>query len=120
MFELMFVVVIGTSIWVYVDAKNMGVKKGQLKGVCDMGPGGWFIACLLLWIAGFPMYLANRSELQRINGKSGSPAVAPPVPGSQHESQDFEVQLTKLARLKDSGVLSEEEFTAKKKAILGL
>jgi hypothetical protein len=42
------------------------------------------------------------------------------VPGSQHESQDFEVQLTKLARLKDSGVLSEEEFTAKKKAILGL
>jgi len=100
--------------------KSNRSKKGQLKGVCDMGPGGWFIACLLLWIAGFPMYLANRSELQRINGKSGSPAVAPPVPGSQHESQDFEVQLTKLARLKDSGVLSEEEFTAKKKAILGL
>lgn len=74
--SLIFIVVIGSSIWVFADAKSIGVKKGQLKGVCNMGPVGWFFACLGLWIIGFPMYLANRTELKRINGKSGSPAAA--------------------------------------------
>lgn len=119
MFGLLLIIVIGTSIWVYTDAKSIGVKKGQLKGVCDMGPTGWFFACLGIWIIGFPMYLANRSELKRINGK-GSLPVASPVSSSPQESPDFETQLMKLARLKDSGVISEEEFNAKKKAILSL
>ena len=114
-FSVLLIVVIGSSIWVFADAKSIGVRKGQLKGVCDMGPVGWFFASLGLWIIGFPMYLANRSELKRINRKSVSPAAA-----SQPDSQDFEQQLIKLARLKESGVLSEEEFTAKKKVILGL
>lgn len=64
---LILLIVIGTSIWVFFDAKKIGVKKGQMKGVCNMGPGGWFIVCLLLWIIGFPMYLIKRSELKRIN-----------------------------------------------------
>ena len=57
----------------------------------------------------------NRSELKRINGKSGSPAAA-----SQPDSQDFEQQLMALARLKESGILTEAEFNQKKKEILGL
>ena len=44
-------VVIITSIWVFFDAKKIGVKKGQLKGVCNMGPLGWFIVCLLVKIS---------------------------------------------------------------------
>lgn len=66
---LFFIVVLGTSIWVLVDTKTIGVKKGQLKGVADLGPWGWFFVCLLLWIIGFPFYLAKRRELKRINGK---------------------------------------------------
>jgi len=66
---LIFIVVLGTSIWVLVDTKIIGVKKGQLKGMADLGPWGWFFVCLLLWIIGFPFYLAKRGELKRINGK---------------------------------------------------
>jgi len=61
--------VLGTSIWVLFDAKTIGVKKGQIEGIANMGAWGWFFACLLLWIIGFPVYLAKRGEYKRINGK---------------------------------------------------
>jgi hypothetical protein len=63
------IIVIATSIWVLVDAKTIGVKKGQITGVANMGPFRWFIVCLLLWIVGFPLYLAKRGEFKKINGK---------------------------------------------------
>lgn len=66
---MILLIVLGTSIWVGVDASTIGVKKGQLKGMADMGPTGWFFACLLLWIVAFPFYVAKREELKRINGK---------------------------------------------------
>ncbi len=66
---LISLVVLGTSIWVLCDAKSIGVKQGQMKGLTDMGVIGWFIACLLLWIIAFPLYLSKRSEYKRINGK---------------------------------------------------
>lgn len=59
-------IVLGTAIWVYFDAQSIGVEKGRLKGLADMGPVGWFFACLLFWIIGFPLYLAKRSEYKRI------------------------------------------------------
>lgn len=67
--ELIVIGMIASSIWVLVDAKTIGVKKGQLKGMVDLGPWGWFWVCLLLWIVGFPVYLAKRGELKHINGK---------------------------------------------------
>lgn len=60
---------LGTSIWVLVDAKAIGVKKGQIKGLGNLGPWGWFSVCLLIWIVGFPFYLIKRLEYKRINGK---------------------------------------------------
>jgi len=63
-------VIIGTSIWVFFDAKTIGVKKGQVKGFADMGPVGWLFACLLIWIISFPMYLAKREEFKKINQKT--------------------------------------------------
>jgi len=66
---LMWVIVIATSIWVLVDAKTIGIKKGQIQGMGDIGPWGWFFVCLLLWIVGFPFYLVKRSEFKRANGK---------------------------------------------------
>jgi len=64
---LIILIVAVTSIWVFFDAKKIGVKKGAMKGICNMSPGGWFIVCLLFWIIGFPMYLIKRPELKRIN-----------------------------------------------------
>lgn len=66
---LFTIVILATSIWVLVDAKAIGVKKGQLKGLADIGPWGWFFGCLLLWIVGFPLYLSKRDELKRINSR---------------------------------------------------
>jgi hypothetical protein len=67
---IVWLIVIITSIWVLIDAKKIGVKKGQIKGLADIGPWGWFFVCLLLWIIGFPFYLLKRGELKRINGKA--------------------------------------------------
>ncbi len=67
--DLFLLVVIATSIWVLADAKSIGVKKGQIKGMCNMGPWGWFFGCLLMWIIVFPAYLAKRGEYKEINKK---------------------------------------------------
>lgn len=66
---MVYFVIISTSIWVWLDAKAIGVKKGQVKGIANLGPTGWLIVCLLLWIVGFPMYLYKRKELKRVNGQ---------------------------------------------------
>jgi len=74
-------VVVGTSIWVAIDASHVGVKKGCLGGgFADMGPAGWFFSVLLIWIIGFPMYLATRSKyvaLKQAGGVTADQAVAP-------------------------------------------
>jgi hypothetical protein len=67
--DIFWIVIIATSIWVLVDAKTIGVKKGQIQGMGNIGPWGWFFVCLLILIGGFPFYLAKRSEFKRINGK---------------------------------------------------
>ncbi len=61
------ILVLGSSGWVYGDAKNIGVKKGQVKGLANMSPTGWFVACLLLWVVAFPFYLIKRPVLKRAN-----------------------------------------------------
>ena len=66
---LFLLIVVGTSIWAYADAKSIGVKKGQLTGLADASPAGWLFACLLLWIVAFPIYLAKRGAYKKINGK---------------------------------------------------
>ena len=75
--SVMWAVVITTSIWVLVDAKQIGVKKGQIKGLADLGPWGWFFACLFLWIISFPVYLLKRPQFKAIK------AAATPAPPSQ-------------------------------------
>ena len=66
---LILLVIVGTSIWVYMDAKAIGIKKGQVSGLADMGPGSWAAGNLLLWIVVFPLYLMKRGEFKRINQK---------------------------------------------------
>lgn len=66
-------IVLATSLWVLIDATSIGVKKGQIEGLGNMGPWGWFFACLGLWIIAFPMYLAKRGELKKLNQTSSKP-----------------------------------------------
>lgn len=71
--ELVMLFVVVTSVWVLFDAHATGVRKGQTTGLTDMGPVGWFFACLFLWIVAFPLYLAKRPAL-----------AAPSSPGMAH------------------------------------
>jgi hypothetical protein len=64
--EIMIILVLGTSLWVLFDAINLKVKRGKIEGFFDMGVAEWFFACLLLWIVGFPVYLAKRGEYKRL------------------------------------------------------
>ena len=60
---LLWILVIGSAIWVGFDAQQLGVKAGVLGGgMADIGPVGWFFVVLLLWIIGFPAYLATRPK----------------------------------------------------------
>jgi hypothetical protein len=141
---VIFLVVICTSIWVAIDASSIGARSGLVKGLAGMGPAGWFFCCLLLWIVGFPLYLAKRSEIKSAaatsnvavssaasaghmpNNLTAGPEWYPnPTQGQQAywEGTASSVaskadELTKLDALRQSGVLSQEEFDAEKAKLL--
>lgn len=62
--ENLLFIVPGTSIWVLIDAQTIGVKKKAGSGLFNMGPLGWFISCLLVWIIAFPAYIAKRPKFR--------------------------------------------------------
>ena len=55
-------IVIGTSLWAALDASKL--QTGLYKG--HNSPAATFLACLLLWIIIFPIYLIRRNSL--VNG----------------------------------------------------
>jgi hypothetical protein len=143
---VVLLVVIGTSIWVAIDASHIGARKGLIKGSGNMGPAGWFVCCLLIWIIGFPVYLAKRSEIKAAaaasnvsvptpvnagqvaqNSVASPPGWYPPIAQSQQrvvEDTASDVtskadELVKFDELRQSGVLSQEEFNAEKAKLLG-
>jgi hypothetical protein len=58
---LLWIVVIGSSFWVLFDALAICDRHDISRGVA------WsrFLACLLIWIIGFPYYLATRNDMHR-------------------------------------------------------
>ena len=68
--ELLLLLWLGTSIWVGFDAKAIGARRGVLDGLANMGPLGWFLSSLLLWIVAFPLYLASRSKIKAAAGRA--------------------------------------------------
>jgi ribosomal protein S27AE len=66
---VIFLIVLGTSVWVLIDAKKIGVKAGPVSGLVSEGPAGWFFSCLLLWIIAFPYYLTVRDQLGQTRKK---------------------------------------------------
>jgi hypothetical protein len=62
---IVLLVVVGTAIWVGIDANNLGVRRGRLPGsALDMSIASWVVCCLLLWIVAFPCYLVARGKYQ--------------------------------------------------------
>jgi hypothetical protein len=71
---ILYLVVIGTTIWVGVDAHNLGVRRGRLGGGgLDMSVTSWVVCCLLLWIVAFPCYFIARGRYVALNQSSSAP-----------------------------------------------
>ena len=119
---IFWVVVIASAVWVYIDAKNIGVRKDLVSGFFNLGPVGWSLATLLLWIISFPCYLIQRPTL-----KAAAIAAAGNEPSSENTAtsqssatteSDAIGSLEKLADLRDRGILTGAEFEQKKQELL--
>ncbi|HZZ92994.1 MAG TPA: SHOCT domain-containing protein [Usitatibacter sp.] len=124
--DLLWIVIFGTSLWVYFDAKSIGTRKGDLTGLFNLGPAGWFWVSLLLWIVGFPAYLAKRGELKRAvvarQTQTASTTATEPARAAPRakDPDQYLRELEKLGELRTKGVLTEDEFAEKKKQLLAL
>lgn len=65
---VLLLVVVGTTIWVGVDASKRDWGNGS-------GTGTWVVGCILLWIVAFPIYLWKRGKAP-LKGEP-APAVEP-------------------------------------------
>jgi len=73
----------------------------------------WYIYGVALWIIALVHSVLLKSKAQEIiEAKALREAVAP-----SHSAAD---EIERFAKLKDSGALTEEEFQAKKRQLLGL
>ena len=61
----------------------------------------------------------SRRTSRRMAASQPEPQAAPP-PAAAPAQQDDMAQIQQLATMKDQGLLTEEEFQAKKKQILGI
>jgi hypothetical protein len=61
-FDLTWIMVLGTALWAAFDSTK--IKLRRYKSGISYGPVVLFIACALLWIVGFPWYLAMRYKIQ--------------------------------------------------------
>jgi len=110
---LPFSVVFGTSVWVLIDSRNIGIKKGTTTGFFNMGPTGWFVACLLCWIAAFPVYLIKRREhLLAVEAGQQSDSI-----NGDAKDTDFVSQLNALTSQSTRGLLTADEFRTQRLAL---
>ena len=72
---LVWLIVIGSSIGVAVDAYSIKNRTGQAPGNTD--PLAWALGCLLLWIIFFPVYIFKRSA-----ASIPAASISPPQPPS--------------------------------------
>lgn len=63
---LIFLVILGSTIWFAADTSHLRVKRGCLGGGwADMGVVGWTVATFFLWIVTLPLYLFMRPKYVR-------------------------------------------------------
>lgn len=68
---LTVLVVIGTTIWVAIDASGRDFSALDGKWALARSWVGWTVGCLLLWIVVFPIYLSQRARAP-IRGPEGT------------------------------------------------
>lgn len=75
-------------------------------------------------VAGTATHVSNnvsRRQAQKWDAQAQEQQAAAPAPQAQAtDTSDQIAELQQLAQLKDQGILTQEEFDAKKKQILGL
>lgn len=74
-------------------------------------------------IAGTATHVSNnvsRRQARRWNQQAEAQPTEQPVPASQAMEDPTVTQLKELAQLKEQGILTQEEFDAKKKQLLGI
>jgi hypothetical protein len=90
-YELVILVVVGTSIWVAFDAPAHGMS------------WAWGIGCLLLWIIVFPGYLWERRSAPKLTKQGRQPAA--------------ETDLQRLQRMRAEGQLNAAQYEAEKRQL---
>lgn len=111
----LLLVVVGSSIWVGLDARQLGIRKGTTTtGVLDAGPFGWFCCSLLLWIIAFPLYLANRSRLSMAAQKAAE-AYTPAGPKRSAQTSSTPQTDLDLQREADARAAFLAELAAKRR-----
>ncbi len=129
---IMFLVVLASAIWAAIDASRIQMYKYK---TFLGGSVGVFLGCALLWIVCFPLYLVTRSKIvggraelkdqykKSAQTQTGATQTASTSPGTNPPpamlNTDKMEQLKRLAELKESKVLTEEEFVHEKSKILG-
>ncbi len=112
--------ILSTGIWVYFDATRLGVratgeKPKRFHFHADMEPVDWTVAFLLLWFIACPAYLILRPGYVKKYQQRRSTTLPPRQP-----VEYFYEQIRNLSKLKSKGLISEEEFSLKRKEVLGL
>ena len=63
---LVVLVILAVDLWVYADAKRCadeGAPVALRVGAFAVDtPAAWFVACLVLWVIFFPLYVASRAR----------------------------------------------------------
>jgi hypothetical protein len=108
---LPYLVVLASSLWVLRDARRLGMTRQTGPGFFNMGPISWFLSCLLLWAVAFPAYIVTRRRYKRAASAATPAGLIPP-------ERDLISQLAALADLHSQGVVTDEDFQAKKKLIV--
>jgi|GEM_PF-1183699 len=71
-------VVIGTALWVYFDAKKLGLARYRT-GL--LNPEVTTIGCFMMWIVAFPWYLSVRHKIKNGQMPLRNPPREPDTPG---------------------------------------
>lgn len=76
---LILMMVIATSIWVAVDASSLGAPRDRNLGVAGSSPVAWGLACIVMWIVFFPLYLTKRPKIRAagLDHRHGPPSASP-------------------------------------------
>lgn len=110
-FFLMLIYVPLILLWVFTL-----VDLAHRRDLSSLAKGLWAVAVVFLPLIGMLVYFATRPEAVETPTATGS---LPPEDALVPPTQDQLDEIEKLAGLRDSGMLTDEEFSSLKAKILG-